>query len=155
MFLNIKKNKKDKEQIIDLTILYASAIDDSNWILFDQIFADDATALIFEKYIIGKNNIKNHIEKSVGLLYSQHMISNHKISINKIDAICECYFQAYHFKEKKHDSPYHLLLGKYKDSLSKIDNTWKITHRELIPLWSSGQRMIIPQKIIKIPDALK
>jgi SnoaL-like domain len=106
----------DEKAIVDVTIAYCWAIDNHQWdILRNDVFLPDATAGLGSE-LTGVESIVSRINAALGKLdASQHMVSNHQISIDGDTATCRCYLQAQHIRKAADGGPNYIVAGIYAD----------------------------------------
>lgn len=83
-----------------------------------------------------------------GLDATQHIISNHHVSLNADTAECAAYVQATHLlrgpgDKEPGDTVTWVLGGRYDIRLRILDDSWKITSLRMTAIWSTGDRAIM------------
>ena len=138
----------DKQQIIDLTIAYTWIIDRGPREKLREIFTEDAAFIIDIKNYNGIDEIIDKIDRTLGnLSASQHIISNHQVTIEGDNATCSCYLHAQHTLHGTEGGENYIMAGRYVDKLIRIDSRWRIAERRLILDWTEGNLEILsPRK---------
>jgi len=138
----------DRQAIIDVTIAYCWALDTKQWDALDEVFAPDATAMLASPApLAGVGAIKERVRRALEPLdASQHIVANHQIAIDGDDATCRCYLQAQHVRHAAAEAgagANFIIAGRYEDQLQRTPAGWRITHRELVPMWREGNPAVI------------
>lgn len=133
------KQLLDERAIVATTIAYCWAIDNRQWdTLRERVFLPDATAMLGSE-LHGIESIVSRINRALAPLdVSQHMVSNHEVTINNDTATCRCYFQAQHVRTLAEGGSNYIVAGIYADDFVRTDAGWRIKRRELAVLWTEG-----------------
>jgi len=134
----------DRAHISDTVLRYATAVDTHNWELFRSCFTDEIELSGFP--VFGKEAQKvaidtwaENVHKIVGgYKATQHMITNHVITINGDEATCVAYLQAQHFLPTRYGSNSYIMGGYYTFTLVRISDSWKICKFDLTITWTDG-----------------
>jgi 3-phenylpropionate/cinnamic acid dioxygenase small subunit len=140
----------DRQAIVDLTIAYCWAIDSHDWdTLRSQVFTADAVAILGDERK-GVEAIVTRITRALSPLdASQHLVTNHQVTISgdRSTATSRCGFQAQHVRA---DAPNvdtlgcnYIVAGTYADRVVNTPDGWRIAHRTLTTVWTSGNPAII------------
>jgi 3-phenylpropionate/cinnamic acid dioxygenase small subunit len=134
----------DERDIIDTTIAYCWAIDNRQWdVLRARVFLPTATAMLGSK-LEGIESILSHINFTLSPLdTTQHMISNHQVTLDGDHATSRCYFHAQHVRKDASGGPSYIVAGIYTDDLVRTTSAWRIKHRDLLVLWTEGNPKVI------------
>ncbi len=134
----------DERAIIDTTIAYCWAIDTRRWdVLRDRVFLADATASLGSP-LEGVERIVARIDFALSPLdTSQHMISNHDVTIDGDTATSRCYFHAQHVRRGAEGGPNYIVAGIYADDFLRTSAGWRIKHRTLTVLWTDGNMKVV------------
>jgi 3-phenylpropionate/cinnamic acid dioxygenase small subunit len=131
----------DREQIGDLLVRYATALDTRDWGLLDCCFTEDAVADYGP--LGGRNEGREAIRGAVAILAgfdrTHHLLGNITISIDADEAQTTCYLQAQHVI----DGDLLTIGGVYHDRVVRTDAGWRIAHRQLEPVWQNGDADLI------------
>jgi len=134
----------DHQAIVDLTIAYAWALDTKQVEQLRDIFTPDATASLRGVDCEGVDAIINRIGGSVTRLdATQHVISNHQVTIDGDQATCRCQLQSQHVKHGVEGGDTFLIGGYYEDRLARTSDRWRITHRVMAQTWTTGNPAVI------------
>src|SRR3954449_5736629 len=118
----------DREQIVDLAVRYATALDSRDWDLLRTCFTPDAVA----EYVgIGDCNGYDAIEslcKSAltPLDRTQHLLGNQVAEVNGDEATASCYLQAQHVRSGVPGGDKFIIAGKYIDRFVRTPDGWRI-----------------------------
>src|SRR5919205_11961 len=107
----------DRDEIFDLAVRYATALDNRDWELLRTCFLPDAVG-IYEG--IGEVSSYEEIEQICRralepLDASQHILSNFVVDIQGDEADFTCYLQAQHVKNDAPGGPNFIIAGTYRD----------------------------------------
>jgi hypothetical protein len=129
----------DQQAIIDVTIAYCWALDSHAWDGRDDVFLPDATAEL-GRHLEGIDAIKERIRGALEPLdASQHIVATHQVRVDGDAATSRCYLQAQHVV----GAATFLLGGRYEDRLVRTADGWRIAHRDLITMWTTGDPSIL------------
>ena len=131
----------DREEIQDLLIRYAMALDSRDWGLLATCFTEDGVTDYGD--LGGENNgpaaivelCRSALEP---LDASQHIITNMVIATDGDSGSATCYFQAQHVLRGTEGGDNFLVGGTYRDRLVRTADGWRIAHRTLTPTWTDG-----------------
>lgn len=126
----------DARAIEQIMIEYFDRIDALDPFGVGDLFAEDATAdLMTGKIYAGRTAITRALGKILlQYRHTSHHISNHRATIDGDQASAQTYIYAFHrFPD---DSVWHLW-ARHVDELSRIDGSWKLTSRVLVPIDST------------------
>jgi SnoaL-like domain len=128
----------DRQAIIDLTINYCWTLDGRDWQALREVFLPDATAMLGSE-CAGIDAIIERVSTALHHLdASQHLISNHQVSVDGDTATCRCYLQAQHVRKSAENGPNFIVAGRYQDQLVRTDRGWRISRRVLTVDWTEG-----------------
>ena len=129
--------RTDTEQIVDVTIAYCWALDEGEYDMLSSVFTADATALLGEP----KDGLAEIIDRVSTALTpfraTQHMVTNHDVVVTGSTATCRCYLDAQHVSPSGN---LYRVGGYYDDRLTHTEAGWRISHRELVVLWTDRTR---------------
>lgn len=135
----------DHHAIVATAIRYTWALDMREWDQLDDVFLPDATAC----FMGGdphpdRNSIKARISSALGRMdHSQHIVSNHQVTIDGDHAIHRCYMQAQHVRKDVDGGSNYIIAGRYEDTMVRVAAGWRISHRDLIMMWGDGNPEVI------------
>ncbi len=134
----------DTQAIVDVAIRYAWAIDSHDWAALEAVFTADATAKLGDSNHASRDEIVAKCSTVLTPLdTSQHMVSNHQVAVDGDDATHRCYFHAQHVRRGVDGGSLFVVAGIYDDTLRRTEVGWRITHRTLDVLWTSGNRDVV------------
>ena len=138
---------EEKQRIIDLTIAYTWIIDHGPREKLQEVFTEDAVFIIDTRHLNGIDEIRGKIERTLGgLSASQHIVSNHQVSIDENTATSRCYLHAQHTLNGTEGGDNYVMAGRYIDKLIRVDNKWRITERQLMLDWTEGNNQVLARK---------
>jgi len=136
--------KTDREQVQELTAIYAGAIDRKDYEAIADCFAPDP-AVIYAGYseeLKGHTAIIDHMRLALDPIdVTQHLFANFVIDIEGNAAGLTCDILAQHV----HTGENYLAGGKYDVRLAKIGGSWKFSRISARTVWSSGNRDMLPK----------
>lgn len=136
----------DERDIVQIALLYCRALDTRDWSLLDAVFQPDATASLGTATVQdGRSAIVDRCRGALELLeVSQHIVSNHEVVLDGDEATHRCYLHAQHVMKPEPLAEPHkfVVAGRYEDRLVRTAEGWRITHRDLIPMWTDGDPSI-------------
>lgn len=134
----------DRLAIMELTHAYCWALDTHQWDDLRHVFLPDARAVLGGSDLAGIDAIIARVTAALSPLDdSQHMVSTHQISITGDTATCRCYLQAQHVRHGAPGGPNFIIAGRYEDELVRNEHGWRISRRELIPMWREGNPAVV------------
>ena len=138
---------EEKQKIIDLTIAYTWIIDRGPRENLQEVFTEDAVFIIDTRYLNGIDEIRGKIERTLGgLSASQHIVSNHQVSIDGDTATSRCYLHAQHTLTGTEGGDNYVMAGRYIDKLVRVDSEWRIAERQLMLDWTEGNNRVLARK---------
>jgi len=138
----------DRQEIGDLLIRYAMALDAHDWPLLDTVFVPDAVADYGELAALneGREAIVGACHQALsGLDSSQHIVSNAVVDIDGDAATATCYLHAQHYLVSGSGVNTFVVGGTYRDKLVRTDDGWRITYRTLEATWTDGNAAIFAE----------
>ena len=135
----------DRDEITDVLIRYATALDTRDWHLFDSCFTEDAIA---DYGTLGGRNqgreaIRNAVAILAGFDRTQHLIGNISITVDADEAQAVCYLHAQHVIDGGDSVELLTIGGIYRDRIIRTPIGWRIAQRKLEPVWQSGDSGLI------------
>lgn len=129
----------DKQAIIDITIRYTWLLDHGPREDLDTVFTADAQAML-GRACDGANEIIARVKEALDPLHiSQHIVSNHQVTVSGDTGTSRCYFHAQHVptKENGGSDKQFIVAGRYVDELVRTADGWRINHRVLHVDWTA------------------
>ena len=112
-----------------------------------EIFTEDAVFIIDTRHLNGIDEIRGKIERTLeGLSASQHIVSNHQVSIDGDTATSRCYLHAQHTLNGTEGGDNYVMAGRYIDKLVRVDSEWRIAERQLMLDWTEGNNRVLARK---------
>jgi 3-phenylpropionate/cinnamic acid dioxygenase small subunit len=135
-----------RQDVIDVCVRYALALDSRDWELLGTVFTADAVG----EYGRAQGPCRGfaaiqQLCRSVlePLSASQHLLGNHRVTLTASGADATCYLQATHVDEQVGGGSTFTVGGRYDDRLVMTDLGWRIAHRTLTTLWTAGNSAVI------------
>jgi hypothetical protein len=138
----------DRQAVVDVCVNYALALDSRDWARLRECFTAEAVADYGGAINAGYDAIEATCRAALEPLdASQHLLGNHLVTLdaaNRDAATSVCYFQAQHVKAGLAGGPHFVVAGRYDDGLVRTDRGWRIQHRTLTIMWTSGNPAVLP-----------
>jgi len=153
----------DRAEISDVQLRYATGLDSRDWPLFRSIFADEIEtdfSSVFggEPRKVSADRWTEAARRSVGgLAATQHMITNHVITVTGDEATCVAYVQARHYLPNDKGEDTQTMFGYYTSRFIRTSAGWKIRACKLTLTWQTGNWGIFAMASarLKAADAAK
>jgi 3-phenylpropionate/cinnamic acid dioxygenase small subunit len=138
----------DREMISDLVIAYALALDTRDWALLASILTDrvgidyssHAPELVFD--LPATEWVAMVTNGLSGFDVTQHLSTNHIITLDGGNAVCRSQMQARHVLTLA-DGTYHCtLFGHYYSRCVRSGDGWKIAHKTLVLTGHEGDQRV-------------
>ena len=126
----------DRQQIEDTIYRYASTIDAKDYSRLRTVFADDAVAQYGSApEIRGADAIVKWIEEMcVDQGFQHHMINVYHVDFEGDEARSLVYHTSHQTRRQEPDTD-HLIVGRYRDVLRRVDGEWKIVDKRMELGW--------------------
>ena len=134
------------EEIRQLTARYCWALDTLDRDLLATVFTADATAHLGRGTQTGFDEIWLCIHDVLSVLdLSQHVIGSQLIDVDSAGSrgTSRCYFNAQHVRKTAAGGSQFIVAGRYEDDLVRTPDGWRIAHRTLTVMWTSGNPAVI------------
>lgn len=134
----------DRQQIVDITHNYCWALDRNQWHELDDVFVPDATATLGTRVCANREEIKQVVSRALTPLDdSQHIVATHQVRVDGDAATSFCYLHAQHIRHDAVGGPHWVVGGRYEDRFIRTPDGWRITHRDLIVMWTEGNLAVV------------
>jgi uncharacterized protein (TIGR02246 family) len=134
----------DRQEIVDLLVAYATAIDTKDWELFRTLFTDDCIFDVAGVPIEGADDLTRRMQVlHEPLDGSRHHIGNEVVAVGEDDARATCYLDALLVQRRHPEGPTVRVSGSYEDDLVNDSGRWRIRHRRFHFLWSEGNTALL------------
>jgi SnoaL-like domain len=139
----------DRLGVIETCTRMAWHADEREWDALRDVFADevrvDYTSLQGgEPAIVSRDEL---VESWAGLLgklaATQHLLTNHLVTVSGDIAACTAAFQATHLLPNPHGDPSWTLGGTYRFELVRDGPTWRISAVTMTATWARGNQQIM------------
>ena len=126
----------DRQEVAQVILRLARAIDRQDKALLDTCFHEDAT----DDHGLFKGTAREFSDWVMGQLKlyerTQHIIANQLIELDGDMATCESYFHAHHVVTSDTGVVNAVVAGRYLDRLERRDGLLKISHRGVVYDWN-------------------
>lgn len=135
----------ERTDILDVANTYAAVIDGRNWAALAPLFTDDAN---FEIVGFGGSSGPAGIVALVKAVVqpldvTQHVNTNHLVTVRGDDAEHTAYFLAQHVKQGVPGGDQFLIGGRYEDRLRRTPDGWRFTNRLVTFIWTQGNPAVV------------
>jgi len=150
---------QDQLDVIDVCTRMAWYTDRRQWDALAGVFADevmlDYTSLTGgEPAQVGGDALVGSWRKLLGAMTAtQHLLSNHLVSVNGDVAECTAQFQATHLADMAPGEGRWVLGGHYRFGLNRVSGQWRISALTMTVSWSSGNQAILNGSAAAAPDS--
>ena len=134
----------DRAAISDVQLRYATGVDTRDWPLFRSCFTDEieiesSSAVGSPSQHIKTDDWVELVRRTInGMKATQHMITNHVITLNGDEATCVAYVQARHHLPNETGGSDQVMYGYYTNRFVRTAEGWKMRARKLTVLWNEG-----------------
>jgi len=134
----------DRGAISDVQLRYASGIDMRDWTLYRSCFTDDLEIDFSSVFGGDPRRMKadqwvETVRRTIsGLKATQHMITNHVITLQGDEATCVAYVQARHHLPNDAGGSDQAMFGYYTNRFVRTPDGWKIRACKLTVTWNTG-----------------
>ena len=148
----------DRAAISDVLIRYATGVDTRDWPLLrscftNEIETDFATAVSAPPRIKADDWVELVRRTLSGIQATQHLITNHVITLDVDEATCVAYVQARHHLPNDRGGSAQVMYGYYTNRLVRTLDGWKIRTRKLTVIWNEGNMHIFELARRRLDDA--
>jgi hypothetical protein len=138
----------DEQAIINLASRYCWALDTRDFADLENVFMPDAFAFLGETECDGIGAIIERVSSALTRLdASQHLVGSHFVALDGDEATHRCYLQAQHVLRGTEGGDLFLVAGMYADRAVRTLGGWRIKHRVLTRIWTSGNPMVVAPDI--------
>ena len=135
----------DKIAISELLARYSTALDTRDWGGLAEVFLPDAEcdygALGNPR---GVDAITELIRSTIADLdATQHLVGNVVVDVRGDEASADCYLISQHIRKGTPGGDHYFLGGRYSDRVVRTPAGWRIAHRTLHRMWTSGNRDVV------------
>jgi SnoaL-like domain len=135
----------DRAEISDVQLRYATGVDMRDWKLFRSCFAEeievDFTSVFGgsgPRKVSGDQWAEAARRTVSGFKTTQHLITNHVITVDGDKALCVAYLQAQHCLPNEQGDSMQTIGGYYTNHFIRTPHGWKIRSCKLTMTWSKG-----------------
>jgi len=140
---------QDRLDVIDICTRMAWHTDRRQWDALAEVFADkvmlDYTSLSGGvPGQVGRDELVGSWQQLIGAMTAtQHLLSNHLVTVNGDVAECTAQFQATHLANMAPDEDRWVLGGHYWFGMIRVSGQWQISALTMTVSWSSGNQAIL------------
>jgi 3-phenylpropionate/cinnamic acid dioxygenase small subunit len=134
----------DKAEISDVQLRYATGLDTRNWALFQTCFTDEFDADFTSVFggtarrVSAARWAESARRTLSGLAATQHIITNHVITVDGDKALCVAYVQAQHYLPNDQGDSTQTMGGYYTNHFVRTAHGWRIASCKLTLTWNKG-----------------
>lgn len=133
----------DEHAVAKLAARYCWALDTGEYEALREVFTEDAFALLGGTECFGVDAIIERVSTALGHLdASQHLVGSHVVDVDSDTATHRCYLQAQHVLRGTEGGDLWMVAGQYEDRAVRTSDGWRIEHRVLTRIWTSGNPMV-------------
>lgn len=137
----------DRNEIIDVAIRYAWALDTRDWDLFRNCVADEvlfSSPLSADGWITFKSSDMVEICSRMFPQFTatQHISANHKVTVSGDEATCISALHATHYVADKEGGSTQRQVGHYEYHLARTVTGWKIDRMTQVITWEEGNQAV-------------
>lgn len=140
----------DRAEISDLLIRYTTCLDTKDWKLLHSCFTDeveiDFSSIGIPLSTTSKvDNFIAFLSQVLGRarLKTQHLSTNHVISVEGNSAVCTSYVFAQHYISDGEGGDDFVVRGYYTDTLVRTFQGWRISKRKFTVAWTTGNSQLL------------
>lgn len=136
---------QDRLDIADLLARYCLALDTRDWAGLEAVFTPDASC---DYGTLGQPEGAAQIAALVSgtlrtLDATQHLIGNVQVEVSGDEASARCYLMAQHVRAGTPGGETYLMGGRYEDRVVRTPDGWRLAHRRLVRMWTTGNREVV------------
>lgn len=133
----------DEQAVAKLAAQYCWALDTGDYDGLRDVFTPDAYAVLGETECFGADAIVERVSTALRHLdASQHLVGSHLVQVDGDEATHRCYLQAQHVLRGTDGGDLWMVAGMYDDRAVRTADGWRIHHRILSRIWTSGNPMV-------------
>ncbi len=138
-------NLAQQTQVESVLVRYARACDARDWLLLDEVFAEDVSVDYGGVYRLdGRDKVVELIRSMLGGCGpTQHLLGNFDIAVHGEDACSACYVRAVHAGLGNESEVLYEVWAEYRDALKFTDAGWRIVERNMVIHKEVGSRDIL------------
>jgi 3-phenylpropionate/cinnamic acid dioxygenase small subunit len=135
----------DRAEINDLLARYSTALDSRDWSQLGTVFLPEA---ICDYGTLGNPSGLDEITALIrgtidDLDATQHLVANVVVQVQGDEATADCYLISQHIRRDTPGGDHYFLGGRYSDRLVRTAAGWRIAHRTLHRMWTTGNREVV------------
>ncbi len=138
----------DRNEIVSVVLHYARGLDLKNWEMFRSCWVDEVDT-DFSSYngnppaVMKADDITMFARKNVTGLITQHLSTNHIVTVEGSSATCTSSLFAQHRRPGQEETEYYDMHGDYTYTLVRTANGWKIRGIKMDMRWQEGNPQLL------------
>jgi hypothetical protein len=133
----------DELAVINRATRYCWALDTHDFEALREVFLPDAFAVLGETDCDGIEAIIGRTSSALTRLDgSQHLVGSHVVDLDGDEGTHRCYLQAQHILHGTDGGDLWMVAGQYVDRVVRTTDGWRIAHRVLTRIWTSGNPLV-------------
>ena len=129
----------DRALISDLLLRFARALDERDWEGYAGLYADDGVLQLPWGPPRPRAGLAEDTEANLGRFHAtQHISSNHQITLEGDRATSRSYLQAVHVVDPDAKDGHWTLGGWYECTYRRTPDGWRFTRVAITPVWQTG-----------------
>jgi hypothetical protein len=135
----------ERDELVELMVSYAAAIDRKDWGLFERCFTADVVALYegFGEYN-GYGPLERYTRSAVEPLdATQHLLTNFQVDLGDGTASFRCYVYAQHVRRAATGGELFTVGGQYENHAVLTEDGWRMDRFHFWPIWTSGNLEVV------------
>ena len=134
----------DRQEIAELCVRYATALDTKDWGLLESCFARSPVFVHPGGRLAGFPAILERTKAALApLTATQHLLGTIVAEVDADTARSVCYFQAQHVRAGTPGGETYIIAGSYADTLTRTAGGWRIAERVQAYIWRGGNRAVV------------
>ncbi len=143
---------QDKLAIIEVMSCYAAGLDARDWVLWREVFTDEA---IFDlsswnkippRPLDADRVVKSQARTFAELKTTQHFLTNHRVTVNGDSARGIAHMRAEHWLEEADGAcSRYTMFGYYDDKFVRTQTGWKMNEMQLNVTHTEGDRRVLAE----------
>jgi SnoaL-like domain len=118
--------------------------DESRWLLADMVHVDYTRLSGGEPDTIARADlVASWAEQFARLTTTQHMITNHRVTMQGDSAICTADLRALHIAPTPDGAQEVVIYGHYRFGLARTSEGWRIDSIVMTPIWTTGDLTLL------------
>lgn len=135
---------EDRREISDLLSRYCFAADTRNLALLDEVFTEDVECIFQSGTRIGRDNVREFMGGILtNLDATQHNLTSSIVTTSDDGAAGTTHLIVQHVRNGAEGGDTYAMGGTYHDRFRRENGSWRISQRELIGSWRTGNPAVM------------